>query len=804
MSDITQSKPAASDAAHSPTLSGPLPTQLPILPLSDLVVFPHMVAPLLVTSALSIRLIDDVVAGNRLVGVVLQKVADQEHPRLADLQEFGCVVRVMRMLKFPDDSVRVLVQGLKRMKLVCLVTETPYLIAQIEQQEDITEPGIEMSALTRSAATQFQQVVELSPTLPDELKIAVQNIDDPSKLADIIATNINLGVEEKQGLLETVDVRVRLSLLCAMLNREQEVLHLGSEIQSKVNKAITKTQREYFLREQLKAIQKELGEAGESGGEIAELREKIDKAHMPAEVKKVSLKELDRLATVPPAAAEYTVARTYLDWLIAVPWSRGTEDKLDITRARRILNEDHYDLEQVKKRILEYLSVLKLKSESGKDAAVNKGPILCFVGPPGVGKTSLGMSIARAIGRKFMRISLGGVRDEAEIRGHRRTYIGALPGRIIQGLRRVESNNPVFMLDEIDKVGSDFRGDPSSALLEVLDPQQNNSFSDHYLEVPFDLSRVMFITTANLLEPIPPALRDRMEVIELPGYTEQEKVHIAIKYLVPRQLTEHGLKTKQLNIRKESFFSIIRQHTREAGVRNLERTIATICRRTARRIVEGRTSSVLVTPKHLKDFLGPPEYFHDMAEQQLEPGIAIGLAWTSAGGDILFIEGTQMPGKGHVTITGSVGDIMRESVQAALSYVRAHAHQLGIEPKFFDKHDIHVHVPAGAIPKDGPSAGLAMAVTLASLLTHRAIRPGVAMTGEITLRGKVLPIGGVKEKVLAAARSGIRVVLLPEQNRKDLHDVPTEIRKKMKFVFVKTIADAFNAAIPAPPSRQAA
>lgn len=798
MSDTTQPKSSAVDAVPTPVASGQFPTQLPILPLGDLVIFPHMVVPLLVTSPQSIRLIDDVVAGDRYVGVTLQKIADQEHPRLADLQEYGCVTRVMRMLKFPDDTVRVLVQGLKRMKLVRSVAETPYLVAQIELQEDIIEPGIELSALTRTVANQFQQVIDLSPNLSDELKIAIQNIDDPGKLADVIASNINLSLEEKQGLLETNDIRVRLSLLSTLLNRELEVLHLGSEIQNKVTKSITKTQREYFLREQLKAIQKELGESAENGGEISELRDRIEKANMPADARKVALKELDRLATVPPSAAEYTVARTYLDWLIAVPWSQSTEDKLDIARARRILNEDHYDLDPVKKRILEYLSVLKLKSAGGKEAAVGKGPILCFVGPPGVGKTSLGMSIARALGRKFVRLSLGGVRDEAEIRGHRRTYIGALPGRIIQGLRRVESNNPVFMLDEIDKVGSDFRGDPGSALLEVLDPQQNNTFSDHYLELPFDLSRVMFITTANLLEPIPPALRDRMEVIELPGYTEQEKVHIATNYLVPRQRAEHGLQPRDLTLQKETLLRIIRHHTREAGVRNLERCIATICRRTARRIVEGRARTVRVTPKNLKDFLGPPEFFHDMAERPLEPGIAIGLAWTSAGGDILFIEGTQMPGKGHVTITGSLGDIMRESAQAALSYVRAHAAQLGIEPRFFDKHDIHIHVPAGAIPKDGPSAGLTMAVTLASLLTHRAVRPGLAMTGEITLRGKVLPVGGIKEKVLAAARSGVHTVLLPEQNRKDIREVPVEIRRKMKFVFVRTIADAFNTAIPAP------
>ncbi|MCX7885686.1 MAG: endopeptidase La [Verrucomicrobiae bacterium] len=803
MSEPTEIKPNTGNAAHAPDTSPVFPTQLPVLPLSDVVIFPHMVAPLLVTSIPSTRLVDDAVAGNRLIAVSLQKRPEQEHPRFADLQEIGCIARILRMLRFPDDTVRILVQGLQRARLLRAVSESPYLIAEIQTLQEISEPGIELSALARSAVAQFQRIVELSPTLPEELKIAVQNIDDPGKLADVIASNVNLSTEEKQGLLETADVRVRLSLLCTLLNREQEVLLLGSEIQSKVSRAIAKSQREYFLREQLKAIQKELGESEQPGGEVAELREKIEKAQMPAEVRKVALRELDRLATVPPAAAEYTVARTYLDWLIAVPWSQGTRDKLDIARARRILNEDHYNLDQVKKRILEYLSVLKLKSTVDGEAAVNKGPILCFVGPPGVGKTSLGMSIARALGRKFVRISLGGVRDEAEIRGHRRTYIGALPGRIIQGLRRVESNNPVFMLDEIDKVGTDFRGDPAAALLEVLDPQQNSTFSDHYLEVPFDLSRVMFITTANLLEPIPPALVDRMEIIELPGYTEQEKLHIATRHLIPQQLHEHGLKSSQLTIRKEALTGIIRHYTREAGVRNLDRAIATICRRTARRIVEGRARRICVTAKNLKDFLGPPQFHFDLAERRLDPGVAIALAWTSAGGDILFVEATQMPGKGHVTITGSLGDIMRESAQAALSYVRAHYRQLGIDPKFFDKHDIHIHVPAGAIPKDGPSAGLAMAVALASLLTGRTVRSAVAMSGEITLRGKVLPVGGVKEKVLAAARSGVHTVLLPEQNRKDLRDVPTDVRRKMKFVFVRTVGDAFNAAIPAPKSSRA-
>jgi len=794
MSDKSE-KTKTVEPSPPPVTPAAVPGQLPILPLSDVVMFPHLVAPLLVTSQASTRLIDDVVAGDRLVGVTLQKNPDIEHPRAEHLHEFGCVARVLRMLKFPDESVRVLIQGIQRMKILNIQSESPYLIAQIESVSDFVEPGLELAALARNAASQFQQVVELSPSLPDELKVTVQNVEEPGKLADVIAANLNLTLEEKQDLLETPDVRVRLSLLATLLNREQEVLHLGSEIQNKVTKAISKTQREYFLREQLKTIQKELGESAETGSEVHEFRDKIEAARMPPEVKKIALKELDRLATVPAAAAEYTVVRTYLDWLIAVPWSKQTEDKLDIGRARKILNEDHYDLEHVKKRILEYLSVLKLKTNSDRDAAVSKGPILCFVGPPGVGKTSLGMSIARALGRKFVRLSLGGVRDEAEIRGHRRTYIGALPGRLIQGLRRVESRNPVFMLDEIDKVGTDFRGDPSSALLEVLDPQQNNSFSDHYLEVPFDLSQVMFITTANLLEPIPPALRDRMEVIELPGYTEQEKIHIAKRYLIPRQLTEHGLKPKQLAIKDDALAAIIRQHTREAGVRNLERNIATICRRTARRIVEKRTKAVSVTAKTVRDFLGPATFLPDMAERTTEPGVAIGLAWTSAGGDILFVEATKMPGKGNVTLTGSLGEVMRESAQAALSYVRSHADKLGIEPTLFEKSDLHIHVPAGAIPKDGPSAGLTMAVTISSLVTRCPVKPATAMTGEITLRGKVLPVGGIKEKVLAAARSGVKTILLPDQNRKDLRDVPPEVKRKLTFRFVKTIGDALESAL---------
>jgi ATP-dependent Lon protease len=794
MSDTPQNlKPAGSDKEASPA-PVEIPHLLPLLPLSDVVVFPHMVAPLLVTSKQSIQLVDEVVAGNRLLGVTLQKDPELEHPHAKDLHPFGCVAKVVRMLKFPDESVRVLIQGVKRMGIRSVETETPYLVAHIEPFDDRLEPSLTMSALTRSAANQFQEIIRLSPSLPDELKVAALNIEEPGRLADLIAANLNLTLPEKQQLLETVNVRERLSLLVTELNRELEVLHLGSEIQDKVSTALSKSQREYFLREQLKQIQKELGDPNESGGEVQELREKIDRAQLPLEAKRVALKEADRLASIPVASAEYTVVRTYLDWLTAVPWAAHTDDKLDIARAKRILDTDHYDLEHVKKRILEYLSVLKLKS-NGVGAVAARGPILCFVGPPGVGKTSLGMSIARALGRKFHHISLGGVRDEAEIRGHRRTYIGALPGRIIQGLRRVESNNPVFMLDEIDKVGADFRGDPSSALLEVLDPQQNNTFSDHYLEVPFDLSRVMFITTANQLEPIPPALRDRMEVIHLPGYTEQEKLHIATKYLVPRQLTEHGLKPGQLRVGTPALAAIIRQHTREAGVRNLERNIATLCRRTARRIVEHRARTVTVTAQNLKTFLGAPEFFHDMAERVTEPGVAIGLAWTATGGDILFIEATQMPGKGGLMLTGYLGDVMRESAQAALSYIRSHAAPLGISQQTFAKSDIHIHVPAGAIPKDGPSAGLTLAVALVSLLTHRPVKSGAAMTGEITLRGKILPVGGIKEKILAAARSGVKTVILPEQNRKDLVDVPAEIRRKLTFRTVKTIADALRVAL---------
>ncbi len=788
------------DTSANNPLPGPheIPEKLPVLPLSDLVVFPHMVVPLLVSNKGSIQLIDDVVAGNRLVAVTLQNNPDDEQPHLSELHDIGCLARVLRMLKFPDDSVRVLIQGIKRIRISDTVGEDPYLVCRIQTLEDQIDRSLELSALARNAAHQFQEIIGLSPGMPDELKVAILNIEDLGKLSDVIAANLNISLQEKQGVLECVSLQERYDVLTLLLNRELEVLQLGSEIQHKVSSAMSKSQREYFLREQLKTIQKELGEGSEGGPEIKELRDKIDKAAMPAEVKKTAIREVDRLAAVPTASAEYTVARTYLDWLVGLPWAKSTEDKLEIVRAKRILDEDHYDLEQVKKRILEYLSVLKLKSgRNGNGRAVtSKSPILCFVGPPGVGKTSLGMSIARAMGRKFIRLSLGGVRDEAEIRGHRRTYIGALPGRILQGLRRAESNNPIFMLDEIDKVGADFRGDPSAALLEVLDPQQNNSFADHYLEVPFDLSRVMFITTANQLDPIPPALHDRMEVIELPGYTEQEKIHIATKYLIPRQIEENGLKKSQLRITSDALAAIIRNHTREAGVRNLERCIATVCRRTARRLVEHRTHSVTVVPRNVKNFLGQPEFFHDMVERSTEPGVAVALAWTPTGGDILFIEATRMPGRGSLILTGSLGDVMKESAQAALSYIRAHVRELQMDPKAFEKNDLHVHVPAGAIPKDGPSAGVTMAVALTSLLMQKPVRPATAMTGEITLRGKVLPVGGIKEKVLAAARSGITTIILPAYNRKDLTDVPLEIRRKMTFKFAKTIADVLKEGIP--------
>ncbi len=764
-----------------------IPEKLAILPLRDTVIYPYMVAPLVIARGKSVKLIDDALNGKRIIGVVAQRKAEIDSPTIKDLYEYGVAATILKMLKFPDGSIRLLIQGLSRIKIKTMLVDEPYFVTSIEIIKEKSEKSVEIDALSRNLLDTFNKIVALAPHLPDELHVAAMNLQDSSKMADLIAANLNLSVADKQMILETLSVRDRMKKLMVLLNRELEVLELGSKIQSQVKTEIDKNQREYVLREQMKAIQKELGESDDRTIEIAELEKKIKDAKMPEAVEKESLKELNRLSKMPPQAAEYTVSRTYLDYLIALPWSISTIDNLDIKKAAQILDEDHYDLEKIKERILEYLSVRKLKSDM-------KGPILCFVGPPGVGKTSLGKSIARAMSRKFVRISLGGIRDEAEIRGHRRTYIGSLPGRIIQGIRRAESNNPVFMLDEVDKLGTDFRGDPSSALLEVLDPEQNSSFSDHYLDVPFDLSKVMFITTANILDTIPGPLLDRMEVLHLPGYTEEEKVHIAVKYLIPRQLKEHGLTDQMLRMGEKTLSAIVADYTREAGVRNLEREIGNICRKVARKVAEGNTEPAIITSENLHEYLKAPRYFADVAEKQDEVGVATGLAWTQAGGEILTIEATQMRGKKGLTLTGQLGDVMKESAQAALSYVRSQAKSLHIPDDFFEKTDLHIHVPAGAIPKDGPSAGITMATAIASLLSGRKVRHDIAMTGEITLRGKVLPIGGVKEKILAARRAGITTVIMPKKNEKDLEDIPENIRKEMKFIFVETLDKVLESA----------
>ena len=763
------------------------PEELPLLPLSDVVLFPAMVAPLIVSTPQSIKLIDDVVSTHRLLITVLQKdraAADNE-VAIEDLYEYGCVARLVKMLKFPDETVRILVQGLARCRVIRPVEDKSYRLARYSILKDEKEDTIEMAALSRNASQRFQEIITLSPTLPEELKVAVFNIDDPGKLADLISSHLNIPLEDQQYLLQEYRPKQRLSKLTLMLGRELEVLRLGSEIQNKVSESLSKTQRDFFLREQMKAIKKELGENDQQQMDLQDLDEKIARAKMSPEAEAAAKKEKERLQAIPPASPEYTVARTYLDWLIELPWSAQTEDVLDIAKAKRILDQDHYDLVKIKDRILEYLAVLKLKRDM-------KGPILCFVGPPGVGKTSLGQSIARALGRKFVRMSLGGVRDEAEIRGHRRTYVGAMPGRIIQGLRKAGTRNPVFMLDEIDKLGVDFRGDPSSALLEVLDPAQNSTFSDNYLNLPFDLSSVLFITTGNILDTMPLALRDRMETLELSGYTLTEKRCIAQKYLIPRQLKEHGLTRDNLDFSKDAVEQIIADYTREAGVRNLEREIANVCRKVARAVAEGHTEKAAIIPARLHKYLGAKQYELEIAEQSMNPGVATGLAWTPAGGDILFIEATQMPGKGALILTGSLGDVMKESAQAALSFVRANAKKLKIDKDFARKTDFHIHVPSGGIPKDGPSAGLAMVVALVSLVTGKAIPAHIAMTGEITLRGKVMPIGGVKEKVLAASRSGIRCVMMPERNKRNLEEIPAEVRKKVKIRLVKTAEEALR------------
>ncbi|MBI3881760.1 MAG: endopeptidase La [Verrucomicrobia bacterium] len=777
--------------AQPPRMTSPAPPEaLPILGLADVVIFPGIAAPLLVDSAASIKLVDEVVAGDRFVGLVLQKHPDVDNPRPEDLHQHGCVARVLRMLKFPDNTVRVLVEGLWRMELKEFTVREPYLKARVEIYREVPDESVETIALVRNARRQFEEIINLSPGLSEQVKASAINTEDAGKLADLIASNINLKLEERQHLLEARSAHDRLSTLLPLMNRELQVLQLGSKIQHEVSSSMSKSQRDYFLREQMRAIQRELGEVDAASGDLSELREQIDAAKLPPEALKVALKELDRLQQTPTNAAEYTVTRNYLDFIVALPWSKSTEDKLDLHAAERILDEQHFGLKKVKDRLLEFIAVIKLKKQL-------KGPILCLVGPPGVGKTSLGKSVADALGRKFVRISLGGMRDEAEIRGHRRTYVGALPGRILQALRRVESHNPVVLLDEIDKVGADFRGDPAAALLEVLDPQQNHTFTDNYLDLPFDLSRVLFITTANWLEPIHPALRDRLEVIELPSYTTAEKLQIAKRHLVPRQLDEHGLKPKLVRFPDSTLLRVIQDHTREAGLRQMEREIASLTRKAARRIVSHRGVSkpLTIDAKTLKEFLGPPKFVEEAAETITGPGIATGLAWTPAGGEILFIEATRMPGKGNLLLTGSLGDVMKESAQASLSFLRSHASQLHLDLADFHKHDIHIHVPAGATPKDGPSAGATMVVALASLLTQRRVRSDVAMTGEISLRGRVLPVGGVKEKVLAAARSGLKQVILPEHNRKDWDEVPPEVRTKMKAHFVRHISDLLPLAL---------
>jgi ATP-dependent Lon protease len=776
----------------------PMPDVVGILPLRGTVLFPQAVVPLGAGRASSLRLIDEALQGGRLVGAVTQKDPKEDSPRADGLHSVGTITVIHKALKQPDGTVRLVAQGVARFRLVEIVQTEPYLKARIEPiQEPETESDLELEALTRSVTSLFGKVVSLSPAMPDELVTLLDNVEDAGAIADMVAASLpTLPLALKQELLETVNVRERLSQLAGALGKEAEVLELGSKIQSEIQSGMNKTQREYYLREQLKAIQKELGEGDDRTQEVDGLRAKIEAAGMPDEAKAEALRELDRLAKMPPAAAEYTVARTYIDWLVSMPWQQETTDAVEIGPARTILDEDHEGLEKIKERILEYLAVKKVRP-GGKD------PILCFVGAPGVGKTSLGKSIARALGRKFHRISLGGMRDEAEIRGHRRTYIGALPGQIVQGLRRAGTKNPVLMLDEVDKLGMDFRGDPASALLEVLDPEQNATFRDHYLDVPFDLSRVLFITTANVIDSVPAPLRDRMEVINLAGYTEEEKVAIAQRHLVPKQARQHGLEPgTDIAFEPEAIRLLARGYTREAGVRSLEREIASVCRKVARRRAEGDTEAVRVTPDVVVSFLGVPRFELEEVEQRTRvPGVVTGLAWTPAGGDVLFVEATRMRGAHTLTLTGQLGDVMKESVQAALSWVRSHAEELGIEADFWEHSDVHVHVPAGAIPKDGPSAGVTMATALVSLLTGRPVRSDLAMTGEISLSGRVLPVGGIKEKVLAAHRAGLRTVVLPRRNEKNLlEDVSPAVRQSLTVHLTDTIDDVLAVALESAPA----
>jgi ATP-dependent Lon protease len=766
-----------------------LPGTLPILPLFDAALFPKMVLPLVVMQEKSIQLVDEAMSHNRLIGLIVAKQPIQESTYTKDdLNAIGTSALILKMAKTEDNRLQLLAQGLERFRVKEYIGGKPYLQATVEYIKDAEKKDKETEALMSNMVSQFTRFAELSPGLPQEIVAMAKSIREPGILADMVTSTINSSLEEKQSILEIFNVKKRLKEVTRLVNYQLEILELGNKIQSQVKGDMDKRQREYYLREQLKKIKEELGEKDETTVEIEDYKAKIEEKNLPEEARKEAERELDRLARMNPSSAEYTVASTYLDWLTTLPWHESTEDNLDINMAKKVLDDDHYGLKKPKKRVIEYLAVRKLKPES-------KGPILCFVGPPGTGKTSLGNSIARALGRKFFRISLGGVRDEAEIRGHRRTYVGALPGRIVQGIRRSGSNNPVFMLDEIDKVGSDFRGDPSSALLEVLDPEQNFSFSDHYLDVPFDLSKVMFITTANILDTIPPALRDRMEVLELLGYTLDEKIKIATRYLIPRQREAHGLKANQISFTKGALKRVISGYTREAGLRNLEREIATVCRGVAARIAAGDVKPAKIRIDDISEYLGPIRMISDVKSRISIPGVAMGLAWTPAGGELLFIEATAMKGKKGLTLTGQLGDVMKESATAALSFIRTNAASLRIDEDFFENSDIHLHVPAGAIPKDGPSAGVTMLTALVSLLSQKTIRKNLAMTGEITLRGQVLPVGGVKEKVLAAHRAGIKTIVMPKWNEKDLEDIPINVQNEIDFHFVDKMMEVLKIAI---------